>query len=307
MNRAFVVGAPKCGTTSIDAFFRQHRSVCCPTRKELHYFTRNEVAAGYYGPRVPDNEDAYEAQFRCRDEHLLRVEVSPSYLISDQALAAISSLDNCSGVLVMIREPIQRAVAHYLMDFQKGFVRAGLDEVLSDSARFPQHYREYIENSRYPERISAYVSALGPQRVRVVAFESFITNTQGTVNSLCEFFGLPHFTLTSPIEKNSYKAARWPLAKMARQSRLAYAAYSSLPSVLRDAAAAMFLRAEQKPDYSSTYPLIRGKLGFSYKELLTDLSSQGLLVIPEAEPSETSHQCQSRSDVGTSLETPRDA
>jgi hypothetical protein len=45
-----VVGALKCGTTSLYHYLKQHPEVYLPTRKELHYFTRAELARDTAGP-----------------------------------------------------------------------------------------------------------------------------------------------------------------------------------------------------------------------------------------------------------------
>ena len=34
----FIVGAPKCGTTSLNDYLRQHPDIFIPERKELHHF-----------------------------------------------------------------------------------------------------------------------------------------------------------------------------------------------------------------------------------------------------------------------------
>ena len=42
---AFIVGAPRCGTTTLASFLQQHPDVCFSAVKEPHFFSRDEVAA----------------------------------------------------------------------------------------------------------------------------------------------------------------------------------------------------------------------------------------------------------------------
>ena len=45
-----VVGAPKCGTTSLYHYLRQHPEVFLPSQKELHYFSHGHLSRNSRGP-----------------------------------------------------------------------------------------------------------------------------------------------------------------------------------------------------------------------------------------------------------------
>ena len=41
---AFIVGAPRCGTTTLASFLKQHPEVCFSAVKEPHYFAQNDLS-----------------------------------------------------------------------------------------------------------------------------------------------------------------------------------------------------------------------------------------------------------------------
>ena len=61
---AFIVGAPRCGTTAMSEYLREHPDVCFSTPKETHYFLMHDLrcrepaviesANKYLGTRVAD-------------------------------------------------------------------------------------------------------------------------------------------------------------------------------------------------------------------------------------------------------------
>jgi hypothetical protein len=70
-----IVGAPKCGTTSLFRYLRQHPNVYAPSRKEPHYFCL-EVPPGF----PPMDEAAYYALFDGAGAAELAFEASTNYL-----------------------------------------------------------------------------------------------------------------------------------------------------------------------------------------------------------------------------------
>jgi hypothetical protein len=83
----FIVGAPKCGTTSLSEYLRSHPNVFMSSPKEPHFF-----ATDLY-PRNPEGIDSVAAYLQlftdARDQHQVVGEASASYMFSDAAIPAI--------------------------------------------------------------------------------------------------------------------------------------------------------------------------------------------------------------------------
>ena len=100
---ALLIGAPKCGTTSLMAYLGGHPAVWSQPRKELHFFNNR----WHWGL------DWYAEQFPARREAgpLLRLEGTPDYL--QHPLVPERVRDTLPGVklIVLLREPLARALS----------------------------------------------------------------------------------------------------------------------------------------------------------------------------------------------------
>jgi len=100
----FIVGAPKCGTTSVAAWLAEHPQVFfCPI-KEPHFFNFD------YAERRFRSLKHYEALFSAATErHVAVGEASVRYLYSRTAVPAILRYSTDSRFIVMIRDPVDMA------------------------------------------------------------------------------------------------------------------------------------------------------------------------------------------------------
>src|SRR5208283_2428313 len=79
-----IIGAPKCGTSSLHATVEQHPDICMSYVKEPHFF-----AFDLPGCRDVADADAYRRLFRLRRPGQLRGETSVFYLYSSHAVPAM--------------------------------------------------------------------------------------------------------------------------------------------------------------------------------------------------------------------------
>lgn len=168
----FVLGAPKCGTTALFELLANNDNFIVPKEKELHFFTRDQATSSYYKAWAPSSLTEYLAMFPEQGDPnsaAIHCDVSPSYLYSRDAILRMKEGFPNSIAVIMLREPVARAFSHYQMDFQKGFVNATLLEVLRRPERFPDHFREYVDGSRYQRYVTQCREIFGDDRLIVVS------------------------------------------------------------------------------------------------------------------------------------------
>lgn len=101
----FIIGAPKCGTTSMDAWLGAHPRIFTAP-KEPDYFNRD-----------PDAVDAkslqqYESLFAAAtDAHIAVGETSPKYLRHPHAVDNIRAYNASAKFIVMVRNPVDMAAS----------------------------------------------------------------------------------------------------------------------------------------------------------------------------------------------------
>ena len=117
----FLVGAAKAGTTSVYDELARHPAIYMSPMKEPHYFSRIQPSperAAFF-PHVTD-EDEYMALFDGVTEERLVGEASTSYLWDASAAERIQSVAPEASILIMLRNPVERAYSQYWNDVREG-------------------------------------------------------------------------------------------------------------------------------------------------------------------------------------------
>ncbi len=98
----FIVGAPKCGTTSMMHYLSQHPQIYTSPIKEPHYFNTDSEHRYYF------DEKKYLSLFKdATEQHTYRCEGSVWYLYSKNAIDNILKFNPRAKFIVMLRNPVE--------------------------------------------------------------------------------------------------------------------------------------------------------------------------------------------------------
>lgn len=196
---ALVIGAPKCGTTSLYFYLRDRADIFVPDRKELHYFTYEDLLASSAGPGdravlsgLCATRESYYQQFEGAAQPV-RMDISPSYLYFDRVAPRIKAELGDVKIVAMLRDPVEKAYSQYM--HLVGELRETLsfdDALQAEAARREQGWGDmwrYAESSLYSRRLNTYLEAFGADSVHVVLFEEFIKDSELSVCQLLKFLG----------------------------------------------------------------------------------------------------------------------
>ena len=101
---ALIVGAPKCGTTSMAAWLSAHPQIYMHPRKELHFFDgRWDRGADWYKCQFP--------VFMRGNASVVRMEATPNYLQIPEVPARVAQLMPSAKIIVILRHPLERALS----------------------------------------------------------------------------------------------------------------------------------------------------------------------------------------------------
>ena len=191
----FIVGAPKCGTTSLNDYLRQHPGIFIPERKELHHFGSD---LRFFKTRRPKRSE-YLAQFAAAQPHQKAGEASVWYLYSRQAAAEIHQFCPDARIIIMLRNPVDMMHSLHsqfifesnenLADFAAALAaeegrRRG--KRLPPRTNFPEGLF-YRRVARYTEQVRRYVTLFGRDNVYVVDFDEFSHDTPQAYREVLEF------------------------------------------------------------------------------------------------------------------------
>jgi hypothetical protein len=141
----FIVGAPKCGTTALSQYLRDHPHVFFSSQKEPHYFALNMPRY-----RTVTRECDYLGLFGAAEpRHPALGEGSGYYLYSGVALEQLREFNPDARIIVMFRHPVDLVYslhAHYLYrgnEDEPDFARAwDLQEERRHGRRIPALCRD---------------------------------------------------------------------------------------------------------------------------------------------------------------------
>jgi len=185
-----ILGAPKCGTTSVYHYLRQHPEIyLCP--KETHYFICNDP--GYDSVQTRTWKD-YSALFRAARPEQVRGEVAVRYLYSSSAMEEIRERLPCIRLIVCLREPVDRTFSHYLMRFRTGGMTAGDGAVLpteADVARFFGNLNhDIVQWSLYGRYLRPWYEQFSEKQFAVILLDELQHDPAGTMRQLFRFLGV---------------------------------------------------------------------------------------------------------------------
>ena len=185
----FIVGAAKAGTTAICDMLSQHPEVYCSPVKEPNYFSRDILLQQdlYYGYQGVESKAEYNACFSKAKSEKIRLEASVSYFSYPQVAERIKQEVPNAKILIVLRDPIERAVSHYLMDKRLGFVKVELETIFNNPKDYNQYFYQYFEQGAYFERCRQYASLFDDEHLLVLSYQPDVSQLLG---SICSFLSI---------------------------------------------------------------------------------------------------------------------
>jgi len=191
-----VLGAQRCGTTSLFDDLVRHPQVRAPLAKELHYFTLHH--------RRP--LEWYRRCFPVLREGEQTFEATPYYLFHPSVPARVARALPDARFVVLLRDPVARAVSHYLhtrrtgdepLDLERALdaepdrmrraARLGVD---SPAAHEIVRQHSYLSRSRYGEQVERWLEQVPRERLHVLRTEDLAADPARELSALTAFLGL---------------------------------------------------------------------------------------------------------------------
>ncbi len=189
----FIVGAPKCGTTSMVEYLRQHLDVFIPFR-ELHFF-----GSDIFRDKKLTEEDYLDCFSKARNEKRVG-EKSTWYLYSKKAASEIKKFSPHAKIIIQIRNPVDMVYS-----LHSDFLRSGQENIINfekaleaeedrrKGLRIPKRTVDspkllsYSEIPLYAEQIKRYVEVFGWKQIHIIVFDDLVKDTLNTYREVLRF------------------------------------------------------------------------------------------------------------------------
>lgn len=241
-----IVGAQRCGTTTLYRLLSDHPSVVRPTMsKGVGYFDVNYgKGSRWYRSHFPI---ALPASVRRRGENPLTFESSGYYCY--HPLAGRRMGNDLTGIrlVMMVRDPVERAYSAYKHEAARGFetetferalelepqrLSGEVERILANPDYESHHHRHnsYVARGQYAEQIVRLREAVGPEHVYVMDADYFFANPRREYTALTDWLGMRRSDPSRVEQWNARPGT--PMAKHVRERLVAH--FAPHDEALRD-------------------------------------------------------------------------
>ncbi len=183
------IGAQKSATTLLAEILRQHPDIFIPPDRAPHFFNLDE--------NYSRGMEWYHSTFyRDADGFDFVGDITPAYMFFDYVPERIrNTLGKDIKIIVMLRNPINRAYSHYWMSFKREYERLPFDQaIMMEHARmkkgyFEQSHFSYISRGFYSVQIKRYLNFFSAGNMKFVLFEEFVKDIPRQAAQILEFLG----------------------------------------------------------------------------------------------------------------------
>ena len=118
-----IAGAQRCGTSALAQFLSRHPEVAMASPKEAHLFDRPDYSSDW----TPECIDArYRRAFEEGGAARIRGEATPVYLFFPEIARELKRYNPGLKVIVILRDPVERAISSYYFQKHRGLERRPL-------------------------------------------------------------------------------------------------------------------------------------------------------------------------------------
>jgi len=241
----FIVGVAKSGTTSVYKVLKEHKDVFMSPLKEPNFFSSdinpNNFRKDYILSYISDNSlkkylnsdmpdevflayirdvKDYEKLFKNSSTEKFLGEISTSYLYSKVAAKNIYKYNKASKIIIILRNPIERAFSHYLMDLRMGFVTGSfVNEIKKDFNSTNKGWgitNLYVELGLYYEQIKRYFDVFPKEQICIIYFDDLKSDGEIVYKKIFNFMSLEYDSFDFSILQKKQNQAKLPKAYLKR-------------------------------------------------------------------------------------------
>lgn len=198
-----ICGAQKAGTTALADYLRRHPQVFIPDRKELHFF--DDENKDWSNP----DYTGYHAEYSSASPSQILGEATPIYMYWEHAAERIWRYNADMKIIVILRNPIERAYSHWAMECHRGTEVLGFQEALKIEERrersalpFQDRWHSYIDRGYYSEQIRRLWRWFGAEAVLALRHEELRDDHSVCLARVCEHLKIEEFVDIRPLRSN---------------------------------------------------------------------------------------------------------
>lgn len=187
-----IAGAQKAGTTALYDYLTEDAAIGLSKIKEVHFFddeTRDWSSPDY---------EPYHAQFAA-DGPETRGEATPIYLYWPESLERIARYNPGMRLILLLRDPVERAWSHWKMEFARGAetapfswaIREGRQRLFQSQPWGAHREFSYVERGFYGEQIERALALFPKAQLLVLKSDELRRQPDETLARVNAFLDIP--------------------------------------------------------------------------------------------------------------------
>jgi hypothetical protein len=173
----FIIGAQRSGTTFLYHQLNEHPEICMakPVRPEPKFFLDYKL--------FEKGRDYYINQFFEGCTEKVRGEKSTSYIEFDEAQKRIKSFFPDAKVIIVMRNPVKRALSNYQFSYKNGFEKRTPEEVFVQKKKNDYNGKmpsvspfDYLKRGEYIRYLKPVYQHFDSSQIMPVVFENLIAD-----------------------------------------------------------------------------------------------------------------------------------
>lgn len=205
-----ILGAMKCGTSTLHAHLASHPCTFAPQQKELHFFNQRFLRGlPWYAEQFSDAGDR------------MCFETTPAYLFEPDVKYRVKAALPEAKFIVILRDPVERCVSHYHHMLRTGREKESFEIALSleeertrdahaqvknrDLVHSPElNWFSYVRRGHYIDQLEAWAQVFPADRFLVLDFVELRENPQSVIGTVTDFLGLPNLLVDPTLKENAH-------------------------------------------------------------------------------------------------------
>jgi Sulfotransferase domain len=172
-----IIGAMKCGTSTLQAQLAAQPGIFMTTPKEPNFFSDDEIFARGVG--------WYSALFEGAHAGDLKGEASTHYTklpTYPQTINRLAAAAPKAKLIYLMRHPIDRLVSHYIHEWTMGEATENIDDAVDSTSAF-------VAYSQYYRQLAPFIERYGKQRILPVFLERMNVAPDDELRRVAQFLG----------------------------------------------------------------------------------------------------------------------
>ncbi len=209
-----ICGTQKGGTTALDTYLRNHPEICMASHKEVHFFDREK----YFLYDKPDYSQ-YISSFKPGSDHIILGETTPIYMDWYTAPRRIWEYNPDMKLIILLRNPIDRAFSHWNMQRERGFDTLPFLEAIQEEEKrrrlslpWQNRRHSYLDRGFYSEQIKRLLAFFPKEQMLIMKSEELRDGPQWMLNKICQFIGVSRMENVEDLNRHtrSYNSSMNP-------------------------------------------------------------------------------------------------